>query len=110
MERNTKNKMKKIIALISFLVILSCSCDRLNKGIVTKKWYEAPSSHLVFVPVCTGKSCTLIPIIHYDAEKWCISVTGKTDKGKIVTNTYYVDERQYKAIKIGQLIHTNNLD
>ena len=101
--------MKKIL-FVSIFAILLCfaSCKKMRYGNITEMWYEPESHNLIMMPIVisTGKTTmrSVVPMMVYDNEDWCIKVRGVSIKGDTITRTYYIPKESYDTMRIGKFI------
>lgn len=94
--------MKHLILIA--LIALLAGCEQLRYGNVTAKWYEPAHTYPITTYIWVGK--TMIPATTwvYDGEDWCISVKGLGTSGNTIERTFYITDKQYDTLKVGQFI------
>lgn len=94
--------VKKILFLL-FIITLT-SCENLKNGNVVKKWYSPPSIQPILVPVTVGNSTTIQQYLVYNGEDYCIEVKGLSNKGNMITQTFYLNRIQWDTITVGEFV------
>ena len=91
--------------MLCFVVLFSC--QGLKCGHIIDKWHEPAESHMILLPISTGKTVILIPYWIYDNEDWCIKVLGETTKGDTTQRIFYINKTAFDTLKIGDFIYTD---
>jgi len=106
-------KMKEILLIV--ILLLGFGCRGIQEGTVIDKWYEPSSKQFLGLTqraVPSGGSFTTIsvPTWRYDDEDWVIKIEGFSKKHEPLTNVFYVSEKMFKSISIGDYFVNNNCD
>lgn len=100
---------KKLILILSILILTGCSND-LTKGEVIDKEYNPAYRQLVLMPVhiYNGKTSTMIMVPYwiFHEENWKIEIKC-IEKDCNTKQTYYITEKLYNEIKIGDIYEYN---
>jgi hypothetical protein len=94
--------------ILSILLLCLMGCQKLESGVVIDGHHEPARSWVSIMPIYTGKTMMMIPMIHFDDEDWIIIVEGEHD-GELRQETWYVSEAQYTNIEIGDNVNYSEL-
>lgn len=99
---------KKIISILGIIVILTACSNKITEGEVYDKEHNEAYTTVNVIPFCisNGKStsCTPIPYTIHHQESFEIHIRSYNKKeNKYDKATYYVQEDDYKKIKIGDM-------
>ena len=98
-----RTRLSHIAYLLLAVVFLSCNHE-IHSGKVIYKYYEHERYYTYITYIMVGK--TMIPQIHtvYDDEDFIITVKGRNEND-IITEDFYVDEKTWKCINVGNLFN-----
>lgn len=96
--------MKKLL-IVLVLLLVACK-PRITSGNVIDKQYNQEYSETELVYNAALKM-HLPQTIYYPAE-FIVTIQGKDADGHYDTRSFYVNERQYRRVKVGQYVKFGN--
>jgi hypothetical protein len=96
--------MKKLL-IVLVLLLVACK-PRITSGKVIDKQYspEHSETELMYNPALK----LYLPQTNYYDEEFIITIQGKDTDGHYDTRSFYVNERQYRRVKVGQYVTFDN--
>lgn len=111
--------MKKYKLLVVFLISIFCffltACaPDITSGTVIKKEYNEPWRQTVLIPIThiVGKMTytTLLPMVIFHEENWCITIQNTNEENKTVRRDLYVSEEVYNRITLNETYKVNGTE
>lgn len=95
--------MKKIILLSTIIlsILLSGCTPKLESGKVISMNVEPESTNLVLVPMMINKIVITQKYLAFDDEDFVLIIQGKDGNDKIITEKWYVTQKEYNKISVG---------
>jgi len=102
-----KTLKRSCVLAVAFSALLAGCGRQLTEGEIVSKHHEPAQDIMMFIPIAMscGQNCTttmMIPYWVHDDEDWILTVTGQDEKGRTLTEDWYVTEQEYNAAPVGR--------
>lgn len=106
MRRNGLAAMIACLLPMLLATLAGCGSPMPDGVTVTGKRHEPARHYTTMVPVSTGRSTVLVPVVHHDDEDWVLIVSWvdlSHDPPRERSGVLYVDQATYERVEVGDL-------
>jgi hypothetical protein len=85
----------------ALVVLIFLSRHQITHGTVVEKKVHPEEEIVTYMPLQTGKTTTFYPVWTYYPESYSIGVQGRTIKGQLRTEEFYVEKDRFEQLYVG---------
>jgi hypothetical protein len=99
-----KGQIRATLAAVLIALLCSGCSATLEYGEVIGMHIEPETQYLALMPIIVGKTTIIQQYWVYDDEDFVLTVRGYDEDGRSITEKWYVTKKEYKKIKLGEII------